>query len=149
MTLNFPANPSDGETYSGYTWVASDGYWRKERARLAALATSLEDVVITDPSSGQALTYDGSEWVNATPATTVDSLTDTTIDTPSEGQILVFDESESSWVNQTPPESALSALSDVSLTDPAVEETLVYNGTEWSNQKVSTGFENYFLMMGA
>lgn len=43
----------------------------------SAVLDDLSDVVLTTPSSGQALTYDGTNWVNTTIATSFLGLTDT------------------------------------------------------------------------
>jgi hypothetical protein len=61
---------------------------------------NIQDVQVTTPTSGQALTFNGTSWVNgdvASPATTLDGLTDVTITTPTSGQALTFN--GTSWVN--------------------------------------------------
>lgn len=59
----------------------------------------LTDVVITSPSSGESLVYDGANWVNDTPATVaaLDDLTDVVITSAASGDALIFD--GSSWVD--------------------------------------------------
>jgi len=64
MTLNFPSSPSDGDTYDNFIFDAAKGAWK-----LQVLAGNdlddLNDVLITTPSIGQVLQWDGSDWVNA------------------------------------------------------------------------------------
>jgi hypothetical protein len=96
--LNFPASPSDEDTYDNFIYDAAKGAW-KLQTLLGNDLDDLNDVTIDTPTTGQALTYDGSEWVNATPASTVDSLTDTTITTPANEESLVYDTSTSKWIN--------------------------------------------------
>lgn len=60
----------------------------------------LTDVTVTTPSTDQVLQYNGSAWVNATPAasvTNLDSLTDVAITSPTTDQILKYN--GSGWVN--------------------------------------------------
>ena len=61
--------------------------------------SGLSDVTITSASSGQALVYDGSKWVNSTVSTVgdLDDLSDVDITAPSNGQVLKFDGSK--WTN--------------------------------------------------
>ncbi len=64
MTLNFPISPSDEDTYDNFIFDAAKGAWK-----LQVLAGNdlddLNDVLITTPSIGQVLQWDGSDWVNA------------------------------------------------------------------------------------
>lgn len=96
--LNFPASPSDGDTYDNFVYDATKGAWKLQTIAGNDL-TDLNDVSIATPSDGQALVYDSSagNWVNETPATTLDSLTDTNLSSLAEGQSLVYNGSE--WVN--------------------------------------------------
>lgn len=96
MALDFPVNPSDGDIYSGFIWVEAQGAWRKIQ-QILTLDTNISDVEITSPTSGQALTYDGTKWVNATPASDLPSLTDVDISNPVVGQTLVYNGTQ--WVN--------------------------------------------------
>ena len=89
---------------------------------------SLTNVVIAAPASGQALTYDGSDWVNATPNTTLSGLTDTVIAGPVSGEALTFDGDD--WVNATPVTS-LAGLSDTAVGGVASGEALIYDGSDW------------------
>lgn len=74
-------------------------------ARIAAASVNaLADVIVTTPSTGQVLKYNGTNWVNDTDATgggggALDDLTDVTITTPSTGQVLKYN--GSAWVNDT------------------------------------------------
>ena len=90
----------DGKTYIYYV-DADGGQWVEIASNTTGYLDigQLNDVTIVSPTTGQALTYDGSGWVNATLASTVDSLTDTTITTPANDESLVYDTSTSKWIN--------------------------------------------------
>jgi len=132
MSLNFPASPSNGDTYDNFVYDATKGAW-KLQTLLGNDLTDLNDVVITTPSDGQALVYDSSsgDWVNETPASTVDSLTDTTITTPSDEDILRYDSGTSKWVNEALPPTVINTDGDpgttiyVGATDPSGSYALV------------------------
>lgn len=89
----------------------------------------LHDVLITNPTNGQALAYDATSglWINTTPATTLDSLTDVELTEPIlDGQALAYDSSTETWINTTPA-TTLDSLTDVELTEPvAVGQALTY-----------------------
>lgn len=64
----------------------------------------MDDVALTDPTDGQALTYDETEqkWVNSTIETSVDELNDigdVEITDVEDGQVLKWDDTSSKWVN--------------------------------------------------
>ena len=64
----------------------------------------LTDVVITTPSTGQVLKYNGTSWINGTDSTSggtasLDSLDDVVLTAPSIGQILKYN--GTSWVNDS------------------------------------------------
>ena len=99
MSLNFPANPSNGDTYDNFVYDGTKGAW-KLQTLLGNDLDDLNDVTITLPTDGQALVFDSvsGDWVNETPASTVDSLTDTTISSPASGESLVYN--GSAWINE-------------------------------------------------
>jgi hypothetical protein len=76
--LNFPASPSVDDLYTanGSTWKWDGTSWNVVPAN--ALLSTLEDVSLTSPASGQVLQYDGTEWVNAAVFTTTVTATSTT-----------------------------------------------------------------------
>lgn len=45
--------------------------------------------------------------------------------------------------------TALSGLSDVTISTPASGQTLTYNGTKWVNSTAAAGGFDAFLLMGA
>jgi hypothetical protein len=95
-SLNFPAAPSNGDTYDNFIYDSAKGVWKLQNL-LGNDLDNLNDVTIDTPTTGQALTYDGTEWTNATPATTVSSLTDTVIYEAVNGQVLLYDGAD--WIN--------------------------------------------------
>jgi hypothetical protein len=102
---------------------------------------SLTDVVITSPSTGQVLKYNGTNWINDTDATgggggNLDSLTDVIITTPTNTQVLKYN--GTNWVNaaDTVGATTVDELTDVVIggsTSLAAADVLSYNGTEWEN----------------
>lgn len=72
-------------------------------------------------------------------------LGDVTISDPVDGQVLKYDAASERWVNLNESEVILNAYSFGNLTDsgiasPVVNQTLIYNGTNWVNQNQSTPF---------
>jgi hypothetical protein len=115
---------------------------------------SLTDVVITSPSTGQVLKYNGTNWINDTDATgggggNLDSLTDVIITTPTNTQVLKYN--GTNWVNAADTVGAtnLDQLTDVILnntTTLASGDVLWYNGTEWENNAEIATLLNDFLI---
>lgn len=64
MPLNFPASPSNGDTYGNYVYDATAGVWNVKLVADQNLE-DLDNVNITAPVDGQALIYDATntEWV--------------------------------------------------------------------------------------
>lgn len=78
-------------------------YWACTNTTSAVIGTSALTFVrmgisnfatLTNPTSGQLLSYNGTDWVNIT------SVTNFSITSPSVGQVLVYD--GSNWINSTP-----------------------------------------------
>ncbi len=88
-------------------------------------AISLNDllgVVITSPTNGQALVYNGTNWVNQTPAAAVSSVFGRT------GAVVA-----------TEGDYSLDQLGDVTITTPTNGQVLSYNGTAWVNSSSAGG----------
>lgn len=64
VALNFPLSPNDGDTYQGYVYDATNSVWNRIEAGL----DDLGDVTITNPATGETITYNGSGWVNGAAA---------------------------------------------------------------------------------
>ena len=95
----------------------------------------LTDVTLTSPSDGNALVYNGLEWVDGVPDILLAEITDVVLTTPSSGDALIFDGVE--WINGLPV-LTVEDLSDVTLTNPTNGEILIFNGSEWVNGPSST-----------
>jgi hypothetical protein len=73
MPINFPDNPTDNQEFNGYIYDATRGVWDVKLA-----SDPLGAINLTSPAAGEALVFDGTNWVNqevATPASvkTIDS----------------------------------------------------------------------------
>ena len=94
--------------------------------------SELLDVQTSAPSVGQALIWDGYNWVNQKAITYISELDDVETSSPSNGQFLVWN--GSNWINQT----LTGKVSYVS--SPTAPSTTLYNaGDRWYN--TSTGIE--------
>lgn len=118
---------------NGEIWVkVQNGFELKE----------LHDVLITNPTNGQALAYDevSGLWINTTPATTLDSLTDVELTAPLlDGQALAYDLATDTWINTTPA-TTLDSLTDVDISTvaPVDGDILTYDAvaSEWVAQSL-------------
>jgi hypothetical protein len=115
MTLNFPAEPADGDIYLNYVYDATEGVWNANPRQLASrFVTSA--TTPAEPSNGDGwfnttngktyiFYYDGTsgQWIESGYPVlgyqTLENLSDTTIATPTTGQVLKYDGSD--WVNGT------------------------------------------------
>lgn len=62
--LDFPIDPTDGDVYENYVWVAALDAWRRLPIDPAIPLGNLEDVTLTSPATDEVLKYDGTKWVN-------------------------------------------------------------------------------------
>lgn len=112
----------------------------------ASTLSGLADVDITSPTTGQLLTYTGSGWANAAPASiALADLTDMSLATPSSGQILLYNGTQWSNVDLPTPTTELEELSDVNITSPSDGQVLTYDAAndEWKNSDVGGGTSDY------
>lgn len=69
--INFPDSPSlnDEFTASGRTWVyAGDAIWTVKTTEVPAHLDDLTDVTAPTPSPNDLLSWDGTAWINISPA---------------------------------------------------------------------------------
>jgi hypothetical protein len=111
MALNFPTNPTDGQTYEGYVYDATAGVWNSDPHQIASrFVTSA-----TAPSSPS----EGDGW----------------FDTNTAKSYVYYD---GVWVQLGALGTVdLNQIADVNVSSPANGESLVYDGTEWVNQNVT------------
>ena len=82
-------------------FLAGDGTWKTPQSGSQTL-DGLTDVELTSPSVGQALLFDGTEWVNGTPsggASSIATLTDVDLNNLSNGQVLKWNDTTQKWEN--------------------------------------------------
>ena len=109
--LNFPLNPSDGDTFGNYIYNGTRGVWSVQ-ANVPGVSSRYQ-ISATAPSTPQ----NGDMWFNSTDGVTY---------------MYYVDGDSSQWievggVNGQAPE--LNELSDVTITSPSDGDILVYNGT--------------------
>lgn len=99
--IDFPNSPTLNQqfTSAGRTWVWDGSVWKSLGVDVPFDLDGLSDVVIDTPAPGQALTYDGTDWVNST----VESLP---TQTGNAGEILVTNGTAASWSNTVQANSA-------------------------------------------
>lgn len=123
--LNFPLNPSDGDTFGNYIYNGTRGVWSVQ-ANVPGVSSRYQ-ISATAPSTPQ----NGDMWFNSTDGVTY---------------MYYVDGDSSQWievggVNGQAPE--LNELSDVTITSPSDGDILVYNGIsgkwETSSPEVSLG----------
>ena len=70
--LNFPVNPSNGDTYDNFVYDATKGAW-KLQTLLGNDLDDLNDVDATTPANGDYLTYNDStgNWENTPPVSPI------------------------------------------------------------------------------
>lgn len=97
----------------------------------------LDDVTISSASSGQFLKYNGSVWINDA----IDLGTDTTGNYMADvtaGTGITISHTPGEGSNATVSLNAtIDNLSDVVITTPILNQSLVYNGTNWVNEFAS------------
>jgi hypothetical protein len=119
--LNFPASPSDGDTYLGYVYDATDGVWNANPRQLASrFITSATQPPTPQNGDGWFNTtngktfiyyYDGTsgQWIESGYPVlgyqSIENLSDTSINTPTNGQVLAYD--DGNFVNQNIAKSQL------------------------------------------
>lgn len=122
----------------------------------------LGDVVLTSPTNGQLLQYNGTNWINATVSTSggvnnLYQLLDVNIVSVANDHVLAYNSSTGKWQNKaftaapvssvfgrtgavvaTDGDYVLNLLGDVTITTPTVGQVLQYNGSIWVNASIST-----------
>ena len=141
VSLSSPANGQVLE-YNGTDWVNASivSGVSSVFGRTGAVTAETGDytlsqigtVVLTSPTNGQVLTYNGTDWVNAATANAVSS---------------VF--GRTGAVTAEAGDYTLSQIGTVSLTSPANGQVLEYNGTDWVNASIVSGVSSVFGRTGA
>ncbi len=115
----------------------------------------LSNVVLTSATTGDVLSYNGTNWVNsaAPPAdisgSSINALNDvdTATSPPSNGEGLIWNSTSGNWEPGTVSAGpvALDDLTDVTITAAATGEVLQYNGSAWVNVANSSGGSSTLL----
>lgn len=100
----------------------------------------MNNVIITGPVTGDALLFNGTDWVNGNiphPTRLEQLRDDVDLDTPLNGEVLMYD--GTNWINSTAVVvDVLDDLDDVELNSPRDDQFLRYDIAEarWKNQTV-------------
>ena len=126
--FNFPSNPVDGQVYENYVYESARGVWNLRTVQVNSRFT-VSATAPVDPINGDA-------WFDSTDGTTY---------------IYYADSDSGQWVESGNPVlsySNINTLGDVTITNVVEGQGLVYNGTEWVNGEVASGFSRQFLLGG-
>jgi len=147
MSLNFPVDPSDGDLYEGYIFDDTAGVWNSNPAQIASrFVTSAsapenpsEGDGWFDSTTAKSYTYYDGVWVQigAPGAIRFNQLEGIEVTDPLDGEIIVYDSASSQWVNESPI-TTFGGLEDTNIATPATGDSLVYDGSDWTNQPLTT-----------
>jgi len=121
---------SYGLTTNSLTIGSLDGVLKASSGVVSGGAelNDLADTLITTPSSGQYLRYDGSNWVNSSiQAADLPSHTHTKSD---------ITDTPWAWSDVDKTGSSINDLGDVSISSPAAGQYLRYDGSNWVNASI-------------
>lgn len=118
--LNFPATPSDGDTFDNYIYDGVKEVWRIQ-PNIPGISSRFK-VSATAPTNPA----DGEVWLNSTDGNTY---------------IYYSDGDTAQWIEiggttGNPPD--LDSLNDVTITSPTTDQLLRWNGTAWVNGTANT-----------
>ena len=97
---------------------------------LAAGINDLEDVFAGEPTVGETLVFDGTNWVSQRLAPGFLSDMQLSI-VPGVGDVIMYDNGR--WVNRAPTPPSLAGLANVSVSSSAAGDSLIWNGQQWTN----------------
>lgn len=129
----FPSGtPAEGAMFYKTTKTMSgvEGlYIRSNNVWKASTSVFPINVNFTNLTTGQYLTYDGTNWINSSL-----NLFNPTFSSPIAGQVLTYDGTK--WINSALPSSTF--LPNVS--SPTVGQFMVYDGVHWVNKTINYSF---------
>lgn len=153
-------NPADGDVLAYNSNISSWENSKKVTNHVAdknnpheTSLSNLKDTTISSPSNGDALTFDGSKWINSpSTSSSLSGLSDTDITTPANGDTLVYNSVSTKWENSSnlsshvgntsnPHDTKVSNLDDTTLSGLNYGDRLTYDsGTStWFNQPNTLG----------
>jgi hypothetical protein len=95
-----------------------------------AYLDDLLDVVVATATTGQALVFDGTNWVNANVSQSLSTLTDVDVSTATTNEFLKYDGTK--WVNSNVPQiNTLDDIGDVEVATATAGKVLGYDGSKW------------------
>jgi hypothetical protein len=127
--LDFPASPTDGQTFGNYIYNATRGVWSVQanvpgissRYQVSATAPTTPQNGDTWFNSTDGITYmyyvdgDTSQWIEVGgvngQAPELNGLSDVTITSPADNELISYDNSSGNWINQTPSEAGIAEAS--------------------------------------
>ena len=152
MAITFPTSPVQGQTFTDnnvvYQYSASRGYWTTiSLSSITVTQLQIESFVATLGQTVHTFNYDPTAEIQVVMNGLVLRETDYTA---TNGTSITFTEAFVAGdqvdiffypVAVVILPTAINDLTDVTVTNPTTDETLVYNGAQWVNQTggVSTG----------
>ena len=152
MAITFPTSPVEGQTFTDnnvvYRYSASRGYWTTiSLSSITVTQLQRESFVATLGQTVHTFNYDPTAEIQVVMNGLVLRETDYTA---TNGTSITFTEAFAAGdevdiffypVAVVILPTAINDLTDVTVTNPTTDETLVYNGAQWVNQTggVSTG----------
>jgi hypothetical protein len=110
LQIGEPAVVKDGSSYKLY--VGTDGTTGGNQQITVDLTLGeLTNVLTSGATNGQVLTYNGTNWIPQTVATTLAGLTDVSLTSLADGESLKWDATAMKWINFVP--STITDASDV------------------------------------
>ncbi len=105
MAIDFPNSPvlNDTHTSGGRTWIYDGEKWLLQGTSIYLDNIADVDLATTPPSSGDVLSFDGTNWVSAsatTGVTSLSALTDVELTNLQDGQIIKYSSASASWYNE-------------------------------------------------
>jgi hypothetical protein len=143
-----PIAPSEGDLWfdssTGRSFIYYDSSWVELAGGTPSITSinDIGDVVITSPTEGQVLKYNGTNWINSTDnagttITSLDDIGDVSIGEPASGQFLKW--SGSAWVNDAIDLGTDTTGNYVSDVTAGTGVTVTHTPGEGSNPTIAIG----------
>jgi hypothetical protein len=156
MAITFPTSPVEGQTFTDnnvvYRYSASRGYWTTiSLSSITLTQLQKESFIATEGQTIHTFNYDPGAEIQVVMNGLVLRESDYTA---TNGTSITFTEAFVAGdqvdiffypVAVVVAPTSINNLTDVTVTNPTTNETLVYNGSQWINQPAASSGESIFL----